>query len=89
MAMWQIIRHFFWVAASGFSLPRGLGSVCLDARHCAFFICRFSQVLMCSRWCLHQSGCFNDASLKRFIAERYLEINGYRAIISLVVTLDR
>jgi hypothetical protein len=24
MAMWQIIRHFFWVAASGFSLPRGL-----------------------------------------------------------------
>jgi len=28
---------FFSVAARGFSLPRGLGAACLDARRCARF----------------------------------------------------
>jgi len=37
MAMWQMIRHFFGVAANGFSLPRRRGAACLDARHGARF----------------------------------------------------
>jgi hypothetical protein len=76
MAMRQMIRHFSGSPPAGSLFPADVAphaSMHVVAR---YFICRFSQVLDVQSMVPPSVGMLNDASLKRFIAERYLEING-------------